>query len=583
MTINHRRLLAAAVLALLPAPALAKCGLTQLAELKVTMDGRVPMVDTALNGKATRLVLDSGAFYSIISPAAAAELGLRVVEAPDGFSIRTTAGERNMRLTTVKDFALAGATFHNVQFIVADLGIGASGVLGQNVLGLADVEYDLGHGVARLMRPDDCQNSPLAYWATGKPIAVLDLAPRTPEQRLTTANVLVNGTTIRAAFDTGAQTSVLSLGAAARSGVTPDSPGVVAAGFANGVGSRGTRTWVAPFASLKFGDGEEIRRIKLRIGQSDLAGADMLIGADFFLSHHIYVSNRQHRMYFTYDGGPIFDLTAHQAPPDAAAATPDDPGQPRDAEGYGRRGAAFVARQQYDRAIADFTRAMELAPGDARYPFQRAMARFAAKDRAPGIADIDKALALDPNAIDAHIVRGSLRAGDGDIAGAREDADAADRLATPASDRHLDLADLYTQLDAFDRVVAQYDLWLRAHPTDGRRVFALNGRCWARAQSGRDLDKALDDCNEAVRLHPEMAGILDSRGMVQLRLGNLDRAIADYDAALAKNPNIAWSLYGRGLAKQRKGLKDEGAADIAAAVKLDAKLPERAKKLGITS
>ena len=69
-----------------------------------------------------------------------------------------------------------------------------------------------------------------------------------------------------------------------------------------------TRTWIAPFASFKIGD-EEIRNTRLRIG--DIAtDIDMLIGADFFLSHHLYVASSQHKLYFTYNGGPVFDLSA---------------------------------------------------------------------------------------------------------------------------------------------------------------------------------------------------------------------------------------------------------------------------------
>ena len=210
------------------------------------------------------------------------------------------------------------------------------------------------------------------------------------------------------------------------------------------------------------------------------------------------------------------------------------------------------------------------------------MARLESGARAAAGADLDLALKLDPRAIDARITRAAFHSGDDDRGPARADADSADKLRAPASDRRFDLADIYESIDAFEPALGQYDQWIRAHPDDNRRAIALNGRCWTRAQMGRDLDKALDDCNTAIRLRPGEAAFLDSRGMVQLRLGNLDRAIADYDAALAKVHDIAWSLYGRGLAKQRKGLKAEGDADIAAAVKLDAKLPERARKLGIT-
>jgi hypothetical protein len=42
------------------------------------------------------------------------------------------------------------------------------------------------------------------------------------------------------------------------------------------------------------------------IAQSVMTNPDMLIGADFFLSHRIYVARSQGKIYFTYKGGPIF-------------------------------------------------------------------------------------------------------------------------------------------------------------------------------------------------------------------------------------------------------------------------------------
>ena len=109
---------------------------------------------------------------------------------------------------------------------------------------------------------------------------------------------------------------------------------------------------------------------------------------------------------------------------------------------------------------------------------------------------------------------------------------------------------------------------------------SLNGRCWARAQLGQDLDKALGDCNRALRMI-KTSGFLDSRGLVYLRLGRLDEAIADFDAALAENPKLAWSLYGRGLARLKKGMKAEGDADIKAALAIRPRLAETARRVGL--
>ena len=582
MTVTLPRLLAAATLALLPAPALAACSVSRIAEFAVTMQNLSPVIETNINGKDARFIIDSGAFFSLISPGSAAELGLRLEPAPAGFYIMGIGGKAGISVATIKEFKLAGASLHNVEFMVGGSEFGATGLLGQNVLRLGDVEYDLAHGAVRLMRSKGCGNVNLAYWHGDKSFSMLETVPTTPAAPHTVGTVILNGVRLRATFDTGAGLTMLSLDAAARAGVKPGDPGVVDAGETGGIGRHVVRSWIAPFASLKLGDNEEIQRIKLRIGRIDLDDTDMLVGADFFLSHRVYVANDLHRMFITYNGGPVFDLSVHAEgaahPPTTAAVDV----QPTDAAGFARRGAAFAARRQYRDAIADFGRAIALAPSDARYPWQRATARFASGERDAALADLDLALKLDPKAVDARLARAGAHIEDDDHGPSRADADAVDHLLAPASDRRFELAEIYETIGAFDQALPQYDLWIRAHPDDNRRAVALNGRCWTRAQMGRDLDKALDDCNAALRLRPGAAEMLDSRGMVQLRLGNLDRAIADYDAALARNHEIAWSLYGRGLARQRKGLKDEGAADLAAAVKLDAKLPERARKLGIT-
>ena len=110
-----------------------------------------------------------------------------------------------------------------------------------------------------------------------------------------------------------------------------------------------------------------------------------------------------------------------------------------------------------------------------------------------------------------------------------------------------------------------FDVLLSHAPSDQRRLSLLDDRCWARAEWGRELDAALADCNAALALKPGSPAILDSRGFVQLRLGQYDQAIDDYDAALAIAPRMANSLFGRGLAEMFAGRTAEGGADIAVA------------------
>lgn len=564
------------------------------------------MIHTQINGQDALLIVDSGAFFSMLTPAAAQQFQLpyRFFQ---GLYVEGVGGQESARVVQVRKFTLMGTTWSDVDFIVAgsDFGGGALGLLGQNVLHIADVEYDLSNGVIRLVKPKgDCKRTNLAYWAAaaGKPYSVIDTEPANMgrQQRLHTRSVAyLNGVKIRVLFDTGAVRSVLTLGAAKQAGITPASPGVTEGGDSWGLGHRITQTWITRFSSFKIGD-EEIQHAQLRFGDVTLPDADMLIGTDFFLSHRVYVATSQNRLYFTYNGGPVFDLSAARAPAGAAgaaagiAAADESPAaapdaglrldQPTDAAGFARRGAASDARHDYDGALADLTRACELAPTVPDYFYQRGRAHWGKQQVDLALADFDQAIQLKPDYADALLARASLRAGRHD-AGAlyAADLDAANRSLPKEADARLHLGRLYEDAGQPAAAVVEYTKWIDSRPREDLRMAgALNSRCWARALTGEALDLAVADCNAALKMRPDTAAFLDSRGLVHLRKSDYDKAIADYDAALHLQPKSAWSLYGRGLAKLHKGLTADGQTDVAAATALEPKIAEHAARYGIT-
>jgi tetratricopeptide (TPR) repeat protein len=147
---------------------------------------------------------------------------------------------------------------------------------------------------------------------------------------------------------------------------------------------------------------------------------------------------------------------------------------------------------------------------------------------------------------------------------------------------HLQIAALYSSIHEPAAAVVQYSRWIDSHPRENPHMpVALNDRFWTRALAGQELEQARMDCDAALKMKPNTAPFLESRGLVFLRQGLYDKAIADYDAALRLRPNIAWSLYGRGLAKLHKGLSAEGQVDIAAATALQPKIAENAARYGI--
>jgi len=558
-----------------------------------------PMITAKINNQETRFVLDSGAFYSMMSTATAAEFNLKLKAAPYGFRLEGIGGAVATQIATVKDFGIAGALIHNVEFLVGGSEVGGEGLIGQNFLEQWDVEYDFAKGVVRLFKPQGCKKARMAYWLTaGQTYSQMDIEPVAQARMHTIGVAYINGQKIRVMFDTGAFTSLLSLKAAERAGIRTDSPGVVEAGYSGGLGRGMVKTYIATASSFKIGDGEEIKNARLRIADSDIPESDMLLGSDFFVSHHIFVANSQRTLYLTYNGGPDFNLTKSispttartaEAPKDGAAKdeAPADqqageaPGghqasaaadQQADPDALARRGEASAARHDFEPALADLSKAVEQRPEEPEYLFQRALIYRESGQAALALADLDHVLTLNPDFLRAYMPRAEIRLHQRNLDGAVADLDAVDRLAPKQADLRFELAERYEAANRFSQAIPQYDLWIQNHPVDSRLAIALGLRCRASAIANEGLAAGLSDCDRALRIadkkNPNYAHLFENRGLLELRQANNDKAIADFDAVLKTMPKNAFALYGRGVAKIRKNKTAEGEADMAEAVKI---------------
>jgi tetratricopeptide (TPR) repeat protein len=578
------------------AVAASRCQLQQLGVLPVDMQDLRPLVRAKIDGVEARFLLDSGSFYSSISRDAAARYHLPLTSMGlDDFSVQGLGGSEAAQRTTVKNFNFLGMPLHDIPFLVfgQDAGSDVAGLIGQNVLRISDLEYDLADGTVRFFKPVGCDRQPLAYWATKTPYSFVELQSMDAVDPHLRTTAMINGQSVTVWLDTGASRSVLSLRAAARAGITPSSPGVKFLGIGYGIGPAPVKMWDAPVDSFQIG-GEKVAHTHLLIAdyqprdsEGYVSGGfpDLTLGDDFFLSHRIYVAYSQKRLYFTYNGGPLFDLNVQANSTTAEQSTSNTP---TDAAGFRRRGMAYASMQEFDRALADLTRACELAPGDADNRYERGVIYAKGGQAKPALEDFDAAIAAQPDDIDAHVARAELlqshpEADPASAATIKSDLDAVSRLAAPAASVRLTLSDLYNKLGDYSAAIGQIDQWLDNHPKEDR-AGGLNTRCWLRAAADRDLQQALEDCNQALALKPsapaetgsfigrdvapDNPAYLDSRGLVYLRLGNFKDAIRDYDSALRLDANMPTALYARGLAELREGQKTQGDADLNAAEKL---------------
>jgi tetratricopeptide (TPR) repeat protein len=227
------------------------------------------------------------------------------------------------------------------------------------------------------------------------------------------------------------------------------------------------------------------------------------------------------------------------------------------------RGRSYLRQGHRDLALADLDKALSLQPDSLSVLFYRAEALFDAGKHDAALADASTAVRLAPAAAEPLLHRADLRRKAGALADALVDIDAALKI-DPGSwaaqeTRSRILAALGQRAEA-DKQISQI----------GVTADVLNARCYARAIDSLALDQALNECNEAIRLAPASASIIDSRGFVWFRKGEWAKAIEDLNAALRLSPTLPTSLYVRGLAKKRLGQTAAGDADIAAARALSA-------------
>ena len=315
------------------------CKMLQVVELPVRVVKNKLIVDGAVNGQKVGIVLDTGAAMTLMLRQATERLGLVRREAR-GYRIFGMGGETRAESVLIDDFRLGEASRKGWRMLVAgehDFGDEAAVLLGEDFFDQVDVEFDLAHNIVRLFQPKNCDGISLAYWTTDerREVAIDAIYDARPRILLT---VQINGQPIRAMLDSGAGGSILSTGDAARLGVTPETPGVVAVHSGYGLGPKQFNVWIGPFDSLvignetishpyiPFGDlykAETYTSTGSRLAKNVSQEQPMLLGADFLRAHRVLVSHSQRKMYFTYLGGPV--LAAPRPPRSGAEARPDTP------------------------------------------------------------------------------------------------------------------------------------------------------------------------------------------------------------------------------------------------------------------
>ncbi|HVO46585.1 MAG TPA: aspartyl protease family protein [Steroidobacteraceae bacterium] len=294
------------------------CQLQTVGVLHVEMVGNSPLVDVSINGQPARLLIDTGAAASILTRPAAQAYHLQLL-ALEGVTMYGVGGSDATDRVVVEGFQLGTLKVHDAQFFVAGRGIGAAaGVLGESLLSRWDAEFDFAHGAVRLFQPKGCSGDQVVYWGGSYSVSPLQ---DVGEGSMIKTVLELNGHKTLAWWDSGASLSTVTTDAARLAGVVMHSDDVKETGQVRGIGSQSVPMFITVFTTFQVGD-ERIENAKLRIAdmfsmnksaptathiaRDQIEVPGMLLGADFFHSHRIYVARSQNKVYFSYAGGPVF-------------------------------------------------------------------------------------------------------------------------------------------------------------------------------------------------------------------------------------------------------------------------------------
>lgn len=238
---------------------------------------------------------------------------------------------------------------------------------------------------------------------------------------------------------------------------------------------------------------------------------------------------------------------------------------PANAVTYSNRGRTYSNIQRHEEALADYTHAIELDPTFELAYHNRGLTYTDLKRHEEALASFNQAIKLSPTMVASYLSRGAvyqdLQRSDEALA----DYNRAIELDPKYAWAYFNRADLHSDAGHYEEALADYTRAIGLDPTDAESHIN-RGSVYERL---RRYEEALSDLNYAIELAPNNAIAYSNRGFVWEMLGCLAEALNDHNHAVQLATSDARCYISRGLAYQKVLRHDEALADFARAIELD--------------
>jgi predicted aspartyl protease len=296
-----RTVLADAPPAAAPPPTAAPaCNLVRITTLDMTtFPGGSIAVPAMVDDRPIMLEIDTGDIHTIISNTVADDLHLSrdisasTYEMVGGVQIYQIAYSHSFQLGTLKT--------GRVGLLVAPsdaLEMDSDGLLGPDVMSNYDVEIDYAHAKFSLFSQDHCPGE-VVYWTKD---AYAQIPMHVDASWHITMNVTLDGKTLNAAIDTGAERSTMSLDVAKELfGIDDKNPAMTKRDNVSVNGTAPTTIYRYPFGSLML-EGIAVRHPDIDIMPGAALGKgypQLIVGASILRQLHLYIAYKEQVLYAT--------------------------------------------------------------------------------------------------------------------------------------------------------------------------------------------------------------------------------------------------------------------------------------------
>jgi len=214
-----------------------------------------------------------------------------------------------------------------------------------------------------------------------------------------------------------------------------------------------------------------------------------------------------------------------------------------------KSGNAYYDKGDYDHAIQDYAKAIELKPDFAEAYFNRGLAYNNKGDYDRAIPDFTKTIKLEPDHAEAYNSRGIAYDHKGDQDRALKDYTKAIELNPDYAKAYNNRGIAYYNKADYDRAILDYTKAIELKP-DYAGAYCNRGEAY---YGKTDYNRAILEYTKAIEVKPDLVEAYFNRGLAYSGKGDYNRAIQDHTKAIELKPDFALAYFNRGIAYLDKG------------------------------